>query len=477
MRYSLALLVAALAADAKPILPRGVPALNNAAFEQAQQRDASATRAFSGVQIHDDNGKCLTVNKLSGDFRANLNPVQLADCDTTDGQQWDVITAGKHNNQPGKALIVNTLTQACLTVDHDNKANAVHMFSCGGRADGTGDVSTRQLFPFNSADGSFSMNLKPEDSEDHCLEISDGYLDVTICTESNGQKFHFGNGPKGDKTSQVAAKTRTTAIKPTSYEKSTMTVQGPPATSIVTEHTIHTVVVQPTYTTTNNNNNGGNTCAAPSTVTVTNEVTVTVGGGGSPPPGTTSAAQGWTSYYTSWYTITKVGGGETSVITEVPVTETVAHTTTAAAATTTGSGSASKTPVARGGFFDPAAAKKANPFDSKAVGDNRPVQSTNIVTSDNRCLSVDPLGGDFRSNNIPVALVACNATDPNQKFDLIKFGTHNDGRQNRVLVSSVVTNGCLTFDHNRPQGDTVNMFSCGGSADGCKSHLVSSHHL
>lgn len=41
-------LVAALPAIDK----RSVTALNTAAFEQAQQRDDTATRAFSAVQIH-----------------------------------------------------------------------------------------------------------------------------------------------------------------------------------------------------------------------------------------------------------------------------------------------------------------------------------------------------------------------------------------------------------------------------------------
>jgi hypothetical protein len=45
----------------------------------------------------------------SGDFRNNLTPVQVVACDGSAGQQWDVITAGKHNNVAGQALIVSTL--------------------------------------------------------------------------------------------------------------------------------------------------------------------------------------------------------------------------------------------------------------------------------------------------------------------------------------------------------------------------------
>jgi hypothetical protein len=46
--------------------------------------------------------------------RNNLTPVQVVACDGSTGQQWDVITAGKHNNVAGQALIVSSLTQACL---------------------------------------------------------------------------------------------------------------------------------------------------------------------------------------------------------------------------------------------------------------------------------------------------------------------------------------------------------------------------
>ncbi len=59
--------------------------------------------------VQTSTGQCLFVNELSGDFRANLNPIQVAACDGSTGQLWDVITAGKHDNQAGTMLIVNTL--------------------------------------------------------------------------------------------------------------------------------------------------------------------------------------------------------------------------------------------------------------------------------------------------------------------------------------------------------------------------------
>lgn len=69
------------------------------------------------VGIHADHcqtsdGKCLFVDELSGDFRANLNPIQVAACDGTAGQKWDIITKGKHNDQAGTILVVNTLVRS-----------------------------------------------------------------------------------------------------------------------------------------------------------------------------------------------------------------------------------------------------------------------------------------------------------------------------------------------------------------------------
>jgi hypothetical protein len=54
-------------------------------------------------------GKCLFVNELSGDFRANLNLIQVGTCDGSTGQLWDIITKGKHDDQAGTMLVVNTL--------------------------------------------------------------------------------------------------------------------------------------------------------------------------------------------------------------------------------------------------------------------------------------------------------------------------------------------------------------------------------
>src|SRR5215475_5118196 len=102
------LLGAATFVSAYPAVQRrNVTELDQAAFQQAQQRDNTATRAFSNVEIkvyhsplplfvprltwrcavrQTSSGECLFVNPLSGDSRANGNPVEIGTCDGSAGQ-------------------------------------------------------------------------------------------------------------------------------------------------------------------------------------------------------------------------------------------------------------------------------------------------------------------------------------------------------------------------------------------------------
>ncbi|CAD6444966.1 997f33c9-20b8-47c1-9e75-7ffa2b48a494 [Sclerotinia trifoliorum] len=172
---------------------RVVTSLDQAAFEEAQQRDDTATRAFSSVPIITSSGQCLFVDGLSGDFRANLTPVQVTACDGSTGQLWDVLTSGKHNDVAGSMLVVNTLTQACLNFDPRRAAgNTVIMFSCGGRADGDGVVTNSQLFPFNGTSG--PLTLSPENAPGTCLSATtSNVLDEAPCDETDSsQTFTFG---------------------------------------------------------------------------------------------------------------------------------------------------------------------------------------------------------------------------------------------------------------------------------------------
>ncbi|KAJ9606872.1 hypothetical protein H2200_008882 [Cladophialophora chaetospira] len=176
---------------------RTVSSLDQAATEEAQQRDDTATRAFSGVPIKTSDGQCLFVDPLSGDFRSNLTPIQVAACDGSAGQTWDVITAGKHNNIAGRALVVSGLTQACFNFDPRRAAgNQVLLFSCGGRADGGGAVTDSQLFPFSGGDG--PLALTPDNAAGSCLTVKGAVIDIAACNSADpNQSFTFGDSTSG----------------------------------------------------------------------------------------------------------------------------------------------------------------------------------------------------------------------------------------------------------------------------------------
>ncbi|PBP15842.1 Mg2+ transporter protein [Diplocarpon rosae] len=79
------------------LLERRVATSKQAASEEAQQKDEAATRAFpdSEIKCLTADGKRLFVNELSGDFRATLMPIQVANSGDSAGQEWDIITKGK----------------------------------------------------------------------------------------------------------------------------------------------------------------------------------------------------------------------------------------------------------------------------------------------------------------------------------------------------------------------------------------------
>lgn len=211
-KATLSLLFAALAA-AGPISRREVASLDPAATAEAHQRDNTATRAFSNVQIKTSDGKCLSVDPLSGDFRANLTPIQITDCGSAQGQGWDVITSGVHNDQKGQALIVSTLTQACFNFDPRRAAgNQVLLFSCGGRADGGGQVTNSQLFAFTGGNGPLSFT--PENDSTKCFAPKGNLIDIADCNAGDAtQKFTIGDsagasdasGSNNNTTSSAAA--------------------------------------------------------------------------------------------------------------------------------------------------------------------------------------------------------------------------------------------------------------------------------
>jgi len=190
-------LAAGLAAAA-PFNRRDV-SLNAAATAEAQKFDATATRAFTATTITTSDGKCLSVNPFSGDFRENLPPINVATCDGSKNQTWDVITAGVHNNVAGQALIVSSLTNACLNFDARRApGNQVLLFSCGGRADGGGQVTDSQLFAFTGGAG--PLALVPQSGKNAiCLTVKGSAIDQTACngaaSATGAELFTFGGKP------------------------------------------------------------------------------------------------------------------------------------------------------------------------------------------------------------------------------------------------------------------------------------------
>ncbi|GFP58852.1 hypothetical protein TASIC1_0011021900 [Trichoderma asperellum] len=228
-KATLSLLFAALAA-AGPIDRREVASLDPAATAEAHPRDNTATRAFSNVQIKTSDGKCLSVDPLSGDFRANLTPIQITDCGSAQGQGWDVITSGVHNDQKGQALIVSTLTQACFNFDPRRAAgNQVLLFSCGGRADGGGQVTNSQLFAFTGGNG--PLSLTPENDPTKCLVPKGNLVDIADCSASDAtQKFTIGGSAGGsdgssssNNSSSAAASSAAAGSKPVETQASATT--------------------------------------------------------------------------------------------------------------------------------------------------------------------------------------------------------------------------------------------------------------
>lgn len=129
--------------------------LQPSAVAQAQAFDNTATRAFTAVSLKASNGQCLFLDPTAGDFRENLIPIAVQDCDGSPNEKFDFITQGAHNNAQNSTLVVSSLvgdkkkkisrillidysqTNGCVNFDDRRAAgDTVIIFSCGGRADG-----------------------------------------------------------------------------------------------------------------------------------------------------------------------------------------------------------------------------------------------------------------------------------------------------------------------------------------------------
>lgn len=71
------------------------------------------------------------------------------------------------------------------------------MFSCGGRADGSGEVTNSQLFPFNGSAG--PLSLSPSNGAGFCLFADSDFININNCSEgSSDQIFTIGDAAGGD---------------------------------------------------------------------------------------------------------------------------------------------------------------------------------------------------------------------------------------------------------------------------------------
>ncbi|KAM3506273.1 hypothetical protein MY11210_007625 [Beauveria gryllotalpidicola] len=504
-------LLAAVLAAGNPLMPRAVDKLNHVAFNEAQQRDDAATRALANVQIKTADDRCLFVDILSGDFRANLTPLQIADCGSVSaGQGFDVVTKGKHNDKQDQALVVSTLTQACLSFDPRRPSDSqVHMFSCGGRADGGGEVSDSQLFAFNGTEGTIA--LTPQNSPGQCLVAAVDKVVIAVCDDKDDkQKFTFGGdaGKSSDgNTSQrkqpapsstTVGETPSTGVDPSSTAKpsksldiSTPLPLRPPAQCSLNVSTVtsSTTVTMPPAKGTGRTTKSTNSTTPPTQTPAPGKKDGKISNiadcnGGSRKHGTSTDIGGSKNNGTGTNTdgsknrdgssknvgSNTISGSKSTVGCNGNKGNVPATNSRNATATTTrlpdGQHTANpttKVPVSRaGGNLNPTAAAAANQFDTTA---DRALESVNLRAPDGRCLSLDPTAGDFRQNLIPVGLATCSE-DSDQKFDVVTRGKHNDAKDGKALLVSVLTNGCLSFDNRRQQGDTVTIFSCGGRADG-----------
>ncbi|KAL2206228.1 hypothetical protein CC79DRAFT_1322706 [Sarocladium strictum] len=425
---------------ATPFARRQVNELNREATEEAHQRDNTATRAFSDVQITTSDGRCLSVDELSGDFRANLTPVQVVDCGSTDGEGWDIITSGTHNDRDGQMLVVSTLTQACLNFDPRRAAgNQVLLFSCGGRADGGGEVATSQLFAFDGQGG--PLALTPDNANGQCLTSNGAALDIAACASGDAnQSFTIGGAPSGgngdgdNNGGSDDQPTQETLVEDLPSASAPAPVETPVEGTSVEAAPSTTAAPRPVRTRTRRpkkHKHRKTSCTTPEGII----------------PDVTSNP---TPSVSEIVAVTTTDSDEQASITAAPTSAPVGNPT-------------EPVPVSRaGGVLNPSAAAEAHEFDSTAT---RPIQSVNIRASDGRCLFVDPTAGDFRQNLIPVQLKDCTE-EPNQKFDLVTAGKHNNGDAGRALLVNVLTKGCISFDNRRQAGDTVTIFSCGGRAAG-----------
>ncbi|KAF7514753.1 hypothetical protein G7054_g15031 [Neopestalotiopsis clavispora] len=321
-KYTAALLATLSAPVFAGPVYRLVDELDQVAYQKAQQRDDTATRTLSNINIKTSKGKCLFVDELSGDASANLSPIQVAGCGATDGQGFDVITQGKHNDAANSFLIVSTLTQACFTFDPTQATGQqVMLFSCGGVADGSGNVTTSQLFPGDGSAG--ALTLAPENQAASCLTVKGNSVEIADCEDGNeAQTFIFDDGTVSENDNEKVDDAPTTA----SSAKADATAPG---------EQLITVTCQAVTVT-----------EAAVTVTATESVTVTVTEASTSPDATTDTTSTTTLFITvdplSSTNLAESFSSTTTIFVTIPFVEVT--TPSSAAATSASAAPSSKVP-------------------------------------------------------------------------------------------------------------------------------------
>lgn len=303
-----------------------------------------------------------------------------------------------------------------------------------------GEVTNSQLFTFGGGAG--PLSFQPENEQGSCFTVNGNVLDIAKCNAGDAnQSFTFGgaaaandgsgngngngNGDgsdDGNTQTTAAADTQNTATADT---QNTATAD---AQNTATAETQGTATADTQSTTAVN----AQTTAAPKATTCPAK----------PRKNRLRKNKSKCNQRTRTVTLPGVAAGAASFD---PADLLPASTAAPEAATTQAAGGGGAiatanptTPVpvsgARG-TLDPTAAAEANRRDGTAT---RAFSNVEIRAPNGQCLSIDPTAGDFRQNLIPVGLVDCAGT-PNEKWDVISAGVHNDRPESALIVSTLVS--------------------------------------
>ncbi|EOO00637.1 putative iron-sulfur protein [Phaeoacremonium minimum UCRPA7] len=307
----------------------------------------------------------------------------------------------------------------------------------GSRKPG-GIATTSQEFNFDG--GSGPLSFEPLNQAGSCFTVKGNVLDVANCDDNDAnQKFTFGDAATGgngndnnnsgdsDANTTSAAEVETTAAAQTSSEAVETTAEAVETTAVAETTAAETAIETAAATTSTSCTRRTRTVKATAEASQVTDEPVTTSAAASTAPDDDFPVAGNPAVVTD--TATNGGQGIPNPTEAVPVSR-------------------------AGGTLNPTAVAESQQRDDTAT---RAFESVEIRAPNGQCLFVDPTAGDFRENLIPVALVDCGGT-PNEKWDVITAGKHNNAADSAIIVSSLMQ-GCISFDGRRAEGDTVTMFS------------------